>query len=127
MMHGPINLSFTRKVRNYISGYGMEFLGFSTTLSVFQAMNIDCVLNVDFEIMLKGVFVTKSWFHPGVILEELRKKCQGSQFPGQILNGTITEFNLHQLSPRNENCQNLMPRNSFLTTFKEFVFDTGKA
>jgi len=84
---------------------GWCFGGFSTTLSVFQVMSVDCVLNVDFEIMLKDVFVTKSWFRPGAILEELRKNCQGSQFPGQILKGTITEFNLlHQLSPRNENC-----------------------
>jgi len=53
--------TFTRKVRNYASGYGMDFLGLSTTRSVFQAMSVDCVPNVDFEIMLKDVFVTKSW------------------------------------------------------------------
>ena len=36
-----------------------NFLVFSTMLSVFKAMSVDCVLNVDFEIMLKDVFVTK--------------------------------------------------------------------
>jgi len=58
---------------------GWSFLVFFTMLSVFHAMSVDCLLNVDFEIMLKNVFETKSWFCPSVILEEMRKnkKCQG--------------------------------------------------
>jgi hypothetical protein len=37
-------------------------------------MSIDCVLNVDYEIILKDVLVTKSWYCPGVILEGLKKR-----------------------------------------------------
>jgi hypothetical protein len=40
-------------------------------LSVFQAMSGDCVLKVDFEILLKDFFVTRSWFGPSLILEGL--------------------------------------------------------
>lgn len=60
---------------------------FCTMLSVFQAMSVDCVLNVDFEIMLKDVFVPKSWFCPGVILEGLRKskkKFRAARIPDKF-------------------------------------------
>jgi hypothetical protein len=64
----------------------MEFLVFFTMLSVFQAMSVDCVLNVDYEVVLKDVFVTKLWFCPGVILEELRKnkKVRAASVPGKF-------------------------------------------
>jgi hypothetical protein len=41
---------------------GWSLLIFSTIMSVFHAMSVDCALNVDFEIILKDVFVTKLWF-----------------------------------------------------------------